>query len=94
MHTGAWYDGWETRRHNPEPYDWVVIKLGVASAVIHGVEVDSGFFVGNYGEKAELQATYAAAGSGVRLYGHAIPPGIPAQVQQTTSSNAQVRPPR
>src|SRR5438874_2231262 len=23
VHTGAWYDGWETRRHNPEPYDWV-----------------------------------------------------------------------
>ena len=148
VHTGAWYDGWETRRHNPEPYDWVVIKLGVASAVIHGVEADSGFFVGNYGEKAELQATYAPAGSGggggpgdeeiaspdfagwetilppracgpaqrrawriadansptkpythvrllmypdggfgrLRLYGHAIPPGIPAQVQQQTSS--------
>ena len=24
--TGAWYDGWETRRHNPEPADWVIIK--------------------------------------------------------------------
>ena len=34
VHTGAWYDGWETRRHNPEPYDWVVIKLGVSSGVI------------------------------------------------------------
>ena len=64
MHTGTWYDSWETRRHNPEPYDWVVIKLGVASAVIHGVEVDTGFFVVNYGEKAELQATYAPAESG------------------------------
>lgn len=61
VHTGAWYDGWETRRHNPEPYDWVVIKLGVASAVIKGIEVDTGFFVGNYGEKAEVQATYAPA---------------------------------
>ncbi|KAJ0423771.1 allantoicase [Aspergillus carlsbadensis] len=59
IHTGAWYDGWETRRHNPEPYDWVVIKLGVASGAIQGVEVDTGFFTGNYGEKAELQATYA-----------------------------------
>src|SRR4051794_35820862 len=59
VHTGAWYDGWETRRHNPEPYDWVVIKLGVASAAIQGVEVDTGFFVGNYGEKAEVQGTYA-----------------------------------
>lgn len=63
VHTGAWYDGWETRRHNPEPYDWVVIKLGVSSGAIEGVEVDTAYFVGNYGEKAELQGTYAPAGS-------------------------------
>ncbi|GAB1194509.1 hypothetical protein APSETT444_003755 [Aspergillus pseudonomiae] len=65
IHTGAWYDGWETRRHNPEPYDWVVIKLGVASAAILGVEIDTGFFIGNYGEKAGLQGTYAPEGSEV-----------------------------
>ena len=61
MHTGAWYDGWETRRHNPNPYDWVIIKLGVAAGAIQGVEVDTAYFVGNFGEKAELQATYAPA---------------------------------
>lgn len=60
VHTGAWYDGWETRRHNPQPYDWVVIKLGVASGIIHGVEVDTAFFVGNYGELAALQGTYVS----------------------------------
>ena len=65
VHTGAWYDGWETRRHNPEPYDWVVIKLGVASAAIQGVEIDTHWFSGNYGEKAELQGTYAPADSGI-----------------------------
>ncbi|PWY90162.1 allantoicase Alc [Aspergillus heteromorphus CBS 117.55] len=59
IHTGAWYDGWETRRHNPAPYDWVVIKLGVSSAAIQGVEIDTGFFVGNFGEKAEVQGTFA-----------------------------------
>src|SRR5262245_28218888 len=46
VHTGAWYDGWETRRHNPEPYDWVVIRLGVASGVVYGVEIDTAYFVG------------------------------------------------
>ena len=61
VHTGAWYDGWETRRHNPNPYDWVIIKLGVASGALKGVEVDTAYFVGNYGEKAELLATYAPA---------------------------------
>ncbi|KAJ5095339.1 hypothetical protein NUU61_004695 [Penicillium alfredii] len=65
VHTGAWYDGWETRRHNPEPYDWVVIKLGVSAAAIQGIEVDTAHFKGNYGEKAELQATYAPEGSGI-----------------------------
>ncbi|KAH8907016.1 hypothetical protein BR93DRAFT_945198 [Coniochaeta sp. PMI_546] len=45
--TGAWYDGWETRRHNPEPFDWVVIRLGVASGTVEGVEVDTAFFNGN-----------------------------------------------
>lgn len=65
VHTGAWYDGWETRRHNPKPYDWVVIKLGVASGVIHAVEVDTAYFVGNYGEKAALQGVHAPPGSGI-----------------------------
>lgn len=45
--TGAWYDGWETRRHNPEPFDWVVIRLGVASGTVEGVEIDTAFFNGN-----------------------------------------------
>jgi allantoicase len=27
VETGAWYDGWETRRHNSEPADWVIIKV-------------------------------------------------------------------
>ncbi|KAL8674452.1 MAG: hypothetical protein Q9168_001117 [Polycauliona sp. 1 TL-2023] len=56
--TGAWYDGWETRRHNPEPYDWVVIKLGVASGKVKGVEVDTAFFDGNHAEAVEVQGCF------------------------------------
>ncbi|KAL8712581.1 MAG: hypothetical protein Q9220_003112 [cf. Caloplaca sp. 1 TL-2023] len=56
--TGAWYDGWETRRHNPEPYDWVIIKLGVASGRVNGVEVDTAFFDGNHAEAVEVQGCY------------------------------------
>lgn len=48
VYTGAWYDGWETRRHNAEPFDWVVIRLGVASGTVEGVEVDTAFFSGNH----------------------------------------------
>ena len=44
--TGAWFDGWETRRHNKEATDWVIIKLGV-TGVIKACEVDTAFFNGN-----------------------------------------------
>lgn len=46
--TGRWYDGWETRRHNTEPSDWVVLQLGVSSAKLYGCEIDTTFFTGNY----------------------------------------------
>lgn len=48
VYTGAWYDGWETRRHNPNPFDWVVIRLGVASGTVAGIEVDTAYFSGNH----------------------------------------------
>lgn len=46
-YAGAWYDGWETRRHNTEEYDWVIIKAGVYGARVIGCEVDTAFFTGN-----------------------------------------------
>lgn len=48
VHAGAWYDGWETRRHNTEEADWAIIKAGVALAQIAGCEVDTAFFNGNH----------------------------------------------
>lgn len=56
--TGAWYDGWETRRHNPEPNDWVIIKLGVASGRVRGVEIDTTFFDGNHAEAITVQGCF------------------------------------
>jgi allantoicase len=46
VHTGAWYDGWETRRHNPKPFDWVVVKLGCVGTV-EAIEIDTAHFNGN-----------------------------------------------
>ncbi|TGZ82890.1 allantoicase [Ascodesmis nigricans] len=54
VETGAWYDGWETRRHNREPYDWVTIKLGVPSATIHGLCIDTTYFNGNHAPSISL----------------------------------------
>jgi len=61
--TGAWYDGWETRRHNKEPADWVIIKLGVASGVVHGVEIDTAFFNGNHAPAVSVEGCFLEGGA-------------------------------
>ncbi|KAK4980879.1 Allantoicase [Elasticomyces elasticus] len=58
-YAGAWYDGWETRRHNPEPYDFVVWRLGVSSGRVKGVEVDTAFFNGNQAPEVAVQVCFA-----------------------------------
>ncbi|PUU82299.1 galactose-binding domain-like protein [Tuber borchii] len=60
--TGAWYDGWETRRHNKAPADWVIIKLGVASGKVHGFEVDTAFFSGNHAPAVTVEGTFLEGG--------------------------------
>ncbi|KAF2753647.1 Allantoicase [Pseudovirgaria hyperparasitica] len=58
-HAGAWYDGWETRRHNTEPFDWVVIRLGVASGKVKGVEIDTAFFNGNHAPEIAVEGCFS-----------------------------------
>ncbi|KAH0614759.1 uncharacterized protein H6S33_000395 [Morchella sextelata] len=60
--SGAWYDGWETRRHNKEPADWVVIKLGVASGTVLGVEIDTAYFNGNHAPAVSVEGTFIDGG--------------------------------
>ncbi|PWW76853.1 Allantoicase [Tuber magnatum] len=60
--SGAWYDGWETRRHNKAPADWVVIKLGVSSGKIHGFEVDTAFFNGNHAPAVSVSGAFLDRG--------------------------------
>ncbi|KAF2477828.1 Allantoicase [Lindgomyces ingoldianus] len=59
-HAGAWYDGWETRRHNTDPADWVVIRLGVASGKVAGVEIDTAFFNGNHAPEVAVEGCFVA----------------------------------
>ncbi|KAI9696070.1 MAG: Allantoicase [Candelina mexicana] len=58
-HAGAWYDGWETRRHNPSPFDWVIIRLGVASGRVRGVEIDTAFFDGNHAPEIAVEGCFS-----------------------------------
>lgn len=60
-HAGAWYDGWETRRHNTAPFDWVVIKLGVASGKVAGVEIDTAYFNGNHAPEIAVEGCFVTS---------------------------------
>ncbi|KAH8820009.1 putative Allantoicase [Xylogone sp. PMI_703] len=60
VYTGAWYDGWETRRHNPAPFDYVIIRLGVASGIVEGIEVDTTFFSGNHAPAISVEGVFSS----------------------------------
>lgn len=60
--SGAWYDGWETRRHNTEPADWVICRFGVAAAHIVGTEIDTAYFNGNHAPEISVECTSIASG--------------------------------
>jgi len=60
VYSGAWYDGWETRRHNTAPFDYVVIRLGVASGTVEGIEVDTAFFSGNHAPAISMEGVFSS----------------------------------
>lgn len=65
VHAGAWYDGWETRRHNTAEADWVVLEFGVSSAQLIGCEVDTTFFSGNHAPFVSVEAVQILDGASV-----------------------------
>jgi len=52
---GKWMDGWESRRKREPGNDYCIIKLGVPG-VLHGVDIDTRFFTGNYPPRASIDA--------------------------------------
>jgi allantoicase len=52
---GKWMDGWESRRKRDPGHDYAIIRLGVPGAV-HGVDIDTSHFTGNYPPQASLDA--------------------------------------
>jgi allantoicase len=55
---GKWMDGWESRRRREPGHDYCVIRLGVPG-IIHGLDVDTSHFTGNYPPHASLEACSA-----------------------------------
>jgi len=52
---GKWMDGWESRRKRTPGNDHCIIRLGVPG-IVHGVNVDTRFFTGNYPPQVSLDA--------------------------------------
>lgn len=52
---GKWMDGWESRRRRSPGHDWCVVKLGMRGR-IHGVNVNTAFFTGNYPTHCSIDA--------------------------------------
>ncbi|MDF2366110.1 allantoicase [Sneathiella sp.] len=52
---GKWMDGWESRRKREEGYDHCIIRLGLPG-VLHGVDIDTSHFTGNFPPSASIDA--------------------------------------
>lgn len=52
---GKWMDGWESKRRRDGGHDWCVIRLGVRGN-IHGFDIDTAHFTGNYPPAASVWA--------------------------------------
>lgn len=61
---GKWMDGWESRRKRVPGNDWCIIQLGVPGK-IHGVDIDTNFFLGNHPPHASIDAAYIPAGQSI-----------------------------
>lgn len=58
---GKWMDGWESRRRRIPGHDWCIVELGMRGAV-HGVNIDTSFFTGNFPAHASIEAIDAPRG--------------------------------
>lgn len=58
---GKWMDGWESRRKRVPGHDWCIIQLAV-SGKIHGVDIDTNYFLGNHPPHASIEAANIPSG--------------------------------
>ena len=58
---GKWMDGWESRRKRGPGHDWCVVKLARPGR-LHGVDLDTSHFTGNFPPAASIEACHVASG--------------------------------
>ena len=56
---GKWMDGWESRRKRTPGHDWCIVKLARAG-IVHGIEIDTTHFTGNYAPAASVEACFCS----------------------------------
>jgi allantoicase len=59
---GKWMDGWESRRKRGPGHDWCIVRLA-RPARIHGVDLDTSHFSGNFPPAAALEAALLPPGT-------------------------------
>ncbi len=59
---GKWMDGWESRRKRVPGHDIAVIKLAMPGR-IHGFDVDTHYFTGNYPPFCSIDAAFRETGN-------------------------------
>ena len=70
---GKWMDGWESRRRRVPGHDWCIVQLGMRG-IVHGVNVDTSHFTGNYPSHCSIEAIDRAGGPKPSTYATDGPP--------------------
>ncbi len=58
---GKWMDGWESRRRRGPGHDWCIVKLA-RPGWVHGFDLDTSHFTGNFPPAASVEACEIARG--------------------------------
>jgi len=58
---GKWMGGWESRRKRTTGHDHCIVRLGLPG-VIHGFDIDTNHFLGNYPEHASVDGAVVPGG--------------------------------
>ncbi|MCA0257088.1 MAG: allantoicase [Proteobacteria bacterium] len=58
---GKWMDGWESRRKRVPGHDWAIIRLAMPGH-IHGFDIDTSHFTGNYPPHCAIEACFLEEG--------------------------------
>src|SRR5215203_3188554 len=70
---GKWMDGWESRRRRVPGHDWCIVQLGMRG-IVHGVNVDTSFFTGNFPSHCSIEAIDSLRGVKASAYATDGPP--------------------